>query len=121
LQASVGKKTDFLGKKTKTPVQVGVDFGRCERRDIVHTKPFEWIVAGFAHAHVLLFSIGHKLQEEEKAADLTSMILGFDEFLVRARHSTSETTWRIGYSITSTKTEWLGYLTIPEEILLESI
>jgi hypothetical protein len=36
LQASVGKETDFLGKKMKTPVQVGVDFGRCERRDIVH-------------------------------------------------------------------------------------
>jgi hypothetical protein len=86
------------------------------RRDIVHTKPFEWIVAGFAHelSHVVLFSIGHKLQKEEKAVDLTSMILGFDEFLVRAKHSTSETTWRIGYSITSTKTEWLGYLTIPE-------
>jgi hypothetical protein len=86
------------------------------RRDIVDTKPFEWIVAGFAHelSHVVLFSMGHKLQEEEKAVDLTSMILGFGDFLVGAKQSTSETTSRIGYSVTSTKTDWLGYLTIPE-------
>jgi hypothetical protein len=88
----VGKETDFLGKKTKTPVQVGVDFGRCERRDIVHTNRFEWIVAGFARelSHVVLFSIGHKLQEEEKAVDLTSMI-SFDRergfLLQKAKHS----------------------------------
>jgi hypothetical protein len=52
------------------------------QREIVDTKPFDWIVAGFAHelSHVVLFSIDHKLQDEEKAVDLTSMILGFDVF-----------------------------------------
>jgi hypothetical protein len=36
------------------------------RRDILETKPFPWVVAGFAHelSHVVLFSIGHRLQDD---------------------------------------------------------
>jgi len=53
------------------------------RRDIIYGKPFEWVVAGFAHelSHVVLFSIGHPFQHDEKAVDLTAMILGYREFI----------------------------------------
>jgi hypothetical protein len=53
------------------------------RRDLLETKPFGWVVAGFAHelSHVVLFSIGHPLQHEEKAVDLTAMILGYPTFV----------------------------------------
>jgi hypothetical protein len=56
------------------------------RRDLLETKPFGWVVAGFAHelSHVVLFSIGHPLQHEEKAVDLTAMILGYRTFVESA-------------------------------------
>jgi hypothetical protein len=56
------------------------------RRDLLETKPFGWVVAGFAHelSHVVLFSIGHPLQHEEKAVDLTAMILGYPTFVESA-------------------------------------
>jgi hypothetical protein len=86
------------------------------QRAFINTASFDWIVAGFAHelSHIVLCSMDHELQEVEKAVDLTSMILGFEVFFVNAKRSTSETTWQAGYSKTSIKTEWLGYLTIPE-------
>lgn len=61
----------------KTQVIVNV------RREIIEQRPFDWIVAGFAHelSHVVLFSIGHPLQHNEKAVDLTAMILGYREFI----------------------------------------
>src|SRR6266481_6134080 len=73
-------------------------------RDTIDTKPFDWIVAGLAHelSHVVLFSIGHKLQEEEKAVDLTAMILGFENFEVTAQLTEPD---RISVG---------GYLTLPE-------
>ena len=106
------KPVPGIGTKEFKNYRVIVNAGR----EIFDTKPFDWIVAGFAHelSHIVLFLIGHRLQEEEKAVDLTSMILGFDKFLVNAKRSTSDTTWRAGLSRTTTKTEWLGYLTIPE-------
>jgi hypothetical protein len=53
------------------------------RRDILETKPFPWVVAGFAHelSHVVLFSVGHRLQHDEKAVDLTAMILGYQRYI----------------------------------------
>jgi hypothetical protein len=111
MSIEIGKPVPRIGSEEFKTFRVIVN----ARRD-VFDMPFDWIVAGFAHelSHVVLFSIGHKLQEEEKAVDLTSMILGFGDFFVKAKRSTSEMTWRTGYSKTSTKTEWLGYLTIPE-------
>jgi hypothetical protein len=99
------------------------------RRDLLETKPFGWIVAGFAHelSHVVLFSIKHPLQHEEKAVDLTAMILGYLTFIESA-----EVTVRSGWlsSIimalllaplgvlfwagTSKQTTRLGYLTKSE-------
>jgi hypothetical protein len=53
------------------------------RRDILETKPFPWVVAGFAHelSHVVLSSVGHRLQHDEKAVDLTAMILGYQRYI----------------------------------------
>ncbi len=65
------------------------------RGDLIETKPFTWVVAGFAHelAHVVLFSTGHPLQNEEKAVDLTAMILGYQYFVADAEVTKTEGTW----------------------------
>jgi hypothetical protein len=79
----------------------------------VLSKPFNWIVAGFAHelAHVVLCSLNHPLQENEKAVDLTAMILGYKKFMMTAHRTTTE--W-VDINRTRNRTEWLGYLTIAE-------
>jgi len=61
------------------------------RKELIETKPFGWVVAGFAHelSHVVLFSIGHALQDEEKAVDLTAMILGYQTFIAGAQIKTT--------------------------------
>ena len=99
------------------------------RRDLLETKPFGWVVAGFAHelSHVVLFSIGHPLQHEEKAVDLTAMILGYRAFVESAE--VTVTKGRLGSAImallllplgiifwagTSRRTTRLGYLTKSE-------
>ena len=66
------------------------------RRDLLDTKPFTWFVAGFAHecSHVVLSSIGHELQHDEKAVDLTTMILGYQSFIADAEVTTTEGTLR---------------------------
>ena len=78
------------------------------RCDILETKPFPWVVAGFAHelSHVVLFSIRHRLQDDEKAVDLTAMILGYqydicDAEFTETKGELSEK-WRLGY-LTSTE------------------
>jgi hypothetical protein len=99
------------------------------RRDLLETKPFEWVVAGFAHelSHVVLFSIVHPLQHEEKAVDLTAMILGYPTFIESAEITVTK--GRLGSILmalllvpfgilfwrgTSTQTTRLGYLTKSE-------
>lgn len=79
----------------------------------VLSKPFNWIVAGFAHelAHVVLSSLNHPLQENEKAVDLTAMILGYKKFIMTAYRTTTE--W-VDINRTMNRTELLGYLTIAE-------
>jgi hypothetical protein len=99
------------------------------RRDLLETKPFTWVVAGFAHelSHVVLFAIGHPLQHEEKAVDLTAMILGYQVFVTDAEVTRTEGAWLSALLMmlllplgvlfwrgTSTKTQRLGYLTTAE-------
>jgi hypothetical protein len=99
------------------------------RRDWLLGKPFGWIVAGFAHelSHVVLFALDHPLQHEEKAVDLTAMILGYDRFIVTAEATTTHwNLWSILLSIVllrfgvlyfqrpAQSTERLGYLTRAE-------
>jgi hypothetical protein len=75
------------------------------RKEILDKHPFEFVVAGFAHelSHVVLFSIGHPLQHSERAVDLTSMILGYRNFVIR----TDRTIYGNGVRVHSS----LGYLT----------
>src|SRR5262249_32009460 len=63
-------------------------------RNILSEQPFGWVVAGFAHelAHVVLTSIGHPLEDDEKAVDLTAMILGYDDFIAEAHYTWTEWT-----------------------------
>src|SRR5262245_25381145 len=99
------------------------------RRDLIETKPFAWVVAGFAHelCHVVLFSIGHPLQHEEKAVDLTAMILGYQSFVADAEVTRTEGAWLSALLMlilaplgiffwrgTSKRTQRLGYLTTAE-------
>ena len=99
------------------------------RRDLIETKPYNWVVAGFAHelSHVVLFSIGHALQHEEKAVDLTAMILGYQRFIVDAENTVAEPNlWSMLLTVLllplgvlffrgpSYKTHRLGYLTTTE-------
>jgi hypothetical protein len=58
-------------------------------REILETKPFDWTVAGFAHelSHVVLSSLGHRLRQDEKAVDLTAMLLGYAYFVSDAQQT----------------------------------
>ena len=98
------------------------------RRDVLETQPFQWIVASFAHelAHVVLFSIGHPLQNEEKAVDLTAMILGYEQFILVSEQQTTKrkgSYWGTATGLlfgvvylpgSETRTERLGYLSADE-------
>jgi len=110
-------KTPMWIEWTNTMPLVGTEEFRGKRVIINATretlgKPFDWIVAGFAHelAHVVLSSVNHKLHKNEKAVDLTAMILGYDKFMMKANYTTSLWTG----DASQQKREWLGYLTIPE-------
>ncbi|MBR0838687.1 hypothetical protein JQ607_00590 [Bradyrhizobium liaoningense] len=112
LSIEVPRPTPAIGSAEFERLRVVVNASK----SFLYSSPFDWVVAGFAHelAHVVLFSLAHPLQEEEKAVDLTAMILGFDRYFVRAKVSTSRTTRRKWLSYTETETRWLGYLSIEE-------
>ena len=61
-------------------------------RSMLYSKPFDWIVAGFAHemSHIVLKSLNNKLQDDEKAVDLAAMILGYRNFIANAQLSKTE-------------------------------
>jgi hypothetical protein len=99
------------------------------RKDLLDTKSFTWVVAGFAHelSHVVLFSIQHELQNDEKAVDLTAMILGYRSFIADAEITKTEGTivsvlmailllplGVLFWKGTTKKTQRLGYLTSTE-------
>lgn len=99
------------------------------RRDWLVGKPLGWIVACFAHelSHVVLFALDHPLQHEEKAVDLTAMILGYDRFIVTSEATTTHWNWwsillsivllRFGimfFQRPAETTERLGYLSSAE-------
>ena len=80
------------------------------RKPFVDENSYAKVAIAIAHelSHVVLESIGHPLRKEEKAVDLTAMLLGFSQLYVVAAHTqrpiTSETT----------KHESLGYLSATE-------
>lgn len=98
-------------------------------RDVLETKSFCCVVAGFAHelSHVILLSMGHKLQHDEKAVDLTAMVLGYQDFISDAEVTSRKGTWIsvlamiillpfgiLAWGGTSKRTWRLGYLTRAE-------
>jgi hypothetical protein len=90
------------------------------RRDILKTKPFSWVVAGFAHelSHVVLSSVGHRLQHDEKAVELTAMILGYQRYIGDAEVTDTKFSWSLmllfGVMSWQEETWRLGYLTSNE-------
>jgi hypothetical protein len=52
------------------------------RKSFLAENDFESVVMVIAHelAHIVLFGIGHSLEEDEVAVDLTAMLLGYREF-----------------------------------------
>lgn len=82
------------------------------RKDLLDTKSFAYVVAGFAHelSHVVLNTIQHELQHNEKAVDLTAMILGYGAFITDAEIIKTVRASSDSYI----ETERLGYLTSTE-------
>jgi hypothetical protein len=70
------------------------------RRDFLE-KRYDQVAITIAHelSHVVLDSIHHPLRKEEKAVDLTAMLLGFSRLYMNAAHTSKSA---------------LGYLTPPE-------
>jgi len=97
------------------------------RKSFVNTHSFEEVVIAIAHelSHIVLFGIGHPLQECEEAVDLTAMLLGYRELYLAGSFCEVRpaTFWqRLGSSIEKRITgverrtyRTFGYLT-PEEV-----
>jgi hypothetical protein len=75
-------------------------------KSFAQTKPYDQFAMAVAHelSHVVLESIEHPLRKEEKAVDLTAMILGFSYLYRSAAH----TIQRVGYN--QFQQNHLGYL-----------
>jgi hypothetical protein len=64
-----------------------------------------------SQTHVVLYAIGHPLKDDEKAVELTAMILGFQNFIGAAENVTKE-----GAGLASLATLFLlplGFLFVP--------
>ncbi len=99
------------------------------RCDVLEGKSFACVVAGFSHelSHVVLCATGHRLQHDEKAVDLTAMILGYQSFIADAEVTKTQfALWSLALTALmlpfgvlfwrgpSRKTWRLGYLTRAE-------
>ncbi len=62
------------------------------RRDVLEGRSFACVVAGFSHelSHVVLSATGHRLRRDEKAVDLTAMLLGYQSFIADAEVTKSQ-------------------------------
>jgi hypothetical protein len=58
------------------------------RKSFLAVSDFESVVMAIAHelSHIVLFGIGHPLEENEIAVDLTAMLLGYRDFYVAGCH-----------------------------------
>jgi hypothetical protein len=54
------------------------------RRSFVSSHSFEQVTIAIAHelSHIVLFGIGHPLQDSEEAVDLTAMLLGYRDLYI---------------------------------------
>ena len=67
--------------------KVGID--RFIRKSFAEARPYNEFAMAVAHefSHIVLDSIHHPLRREEKAVDLTAMILGFSYLYRRGAHT----------------------------------
>lgn len=79
------------------------------RKSFLEQSTYDKAAIAIAHelSHVVLDSIRHPLRREEKAVDLTAMLLGFSRLYVSASHTEE----RHGNTVTRRQ---LGYLSPPE-------
>jgi hypothetical protein len=58
------------------------------RKSFLADNDFESVVMAIAHelAHIVLFGIGHPLEDDEIAVDLTAMLLGYQDFFLAGCH-----------------------------------
>jgi hypothetical protein len=64
------------------------------RKQFAASRPFEEFAIAAAHelSHIVLDSVEHPLRKEEKAVDLTAMLLGFSQLYYGAAHTTRKVT-----------------------------
>jgi hypothetical protein len=97
------------------------------RKSFLAASEFESVVMAIAHelSHIVLFGIGHPLEEDEVAVDLTAMLLGYRDFYVAGCHREIRAK-SVGQYLARFFRQWLegverrafqtlGYLT-PEEV-----
>ena len=102
------------------------------QKTFLKQRPFETIVSAIAHelSHVVIEAIGHKLENQEEAVDLTAMVLGYRNFFrigchyeediesVQKRRHLCKTIYALPNLIFGkkmiTRTHTFGYLTIDE-------
>jgi hypothetical protein len=110
-----GSSPAWVSMPTTMPYYGTPEFGNVRidmfiRKSFAESRPYDEFAIAVAHefSHVVLDSIHHPLRREEKAVDLTAMILGFSYIYRRAAH-TSEHVSR--YKVIN---RTLGYLSKPE-------
>jgi hypothetical protein len=79
------------------------------RKSFLAVSDFESIVMAIAHelSHIVLFGIGHPLEENEIAVDLTAMLLGYRDFYVAGCHRELRPK-SIGQYLARFFRQWLG-------------
>ena len=86
------------------------------QRDFAETRPAEWFIAGVARslARIVLLSTGHPLSTNEKAVDLTAMILGYQYFIAGADKKSTD--WANPHWLATPFMLLLGFLFIPGRV-----
>lgn len=81
------------------------------RKEFLETNSYDKVAIAIAHelSHIVLDSIHHPLRKEEKAVDLTAMLLGFSRLYMNAAHTSKGT---LGY-LTSSELSAAARILVP--------
>jgi hypothetical protein len=81
------------------------------RKQFLEQSTYKQVAIAIAHelSHVVLHSIHHPLRSEEKAVDLTAMLLGFSHIYMVAAHTTNS---KLGY-LTSSELRAASRILVP--------
>jgi len=98
------------------------------RKQFAASRPFEEFAIAAAHelSHIVLDSVDHPLRKEEKAVDLTAMLLGFSQLYYGAAHTTRRVTpnlieqRHLGY-LTESEMETAASILVPRRIRAKRI